>query len=217
MNSHHAGIVVSSQRSIGPLLGEWPKARAVRLDGVRKKSLRQKRSLRPSVDAFVAAVRTAIPYGSKRQRVNWDCKRRSVAVVVLKRTIHESTTLRILPNICDYPLYVIVLLRCRRSMPDAVEFLLADGLDLALKAFLEFLRPFRNLVKIVIAFRSDLGPNGMNFFNNGVFEHRYSPFALTISWGVRMIGIHSDSAMANAGSRFILGPFAKCLQFHVNR
>lgn len=56
-------------------------------------------------------------------------------------------------------------------MPDAIEFLLGDGLDLACEALLEFLRAFRNLVKIVIAFRGDLGPNGMDFFNNGIFEH----------------------------------------------
>jgi hypothetical protein len=69
---------------------------------------RPTRSLRPSANAFVAATPLATPFGPNRQQSSWGSSRRSVVAVALTKSNHESTTIRILPNICDCPF-------CRQS------------------------------------------------------------------------------------------------------
>ena len=69
----------------GPVAGRVAVARTVRLDRDTSTCRRRKPSWRPSADAFVAAVLTAIPPGPNRRPSNLACNRRSAVAVALTK------------------------------------------------------------------------------------------------------------------------------------
>jgi hypothetical protein len=68
---------------------------------------RPRRNSNPFAKASVAEVLTAMPPGSSKRQSNSDYSQRSAAAAVLPGEMRELITMRILPNICACPLFVL--------------------------------------------------------------------------------------------------------------